>query len=118
MLKDLTRDQLLEMEPGFGLNLLVGEEMGYNLNVPDYSQDISETWNVVAAANRYYDHWLHLKTPCISGEPYQAAFAQHGCETWNHEHTYGATGKSVPEAICKAFLLMIQGRKGNEQARS
>ena len=112
----MTRDEVLAMKPGRELDALVAEKvMGWKVaqvfdlkdtdgtniangitpysigqRVPHYSTDIAAAWEVVGKfeyidVRRFKDHW--------------------GCTVYGQT----VTGKTAPEAICKAALLAVMG---------
>jgi hypothetical protein len=115
----VTRDEILAMEPGEELNLLVGEKvfglkftsfprgkcyyvdgMGWH-TVNDYSTRISDAWEVVERMHR----WGGCNLGCYG--------SRHGKVKWvvvdtiapNGHHK--VTAHTAPEAICKAALLVV-----------
>lgn len=70
--------------------------------VPFYSTSWSDAALVLDELAKTH-HW-RLLSPFLPGEPWFAGLTPHGCTGWNGRPDVEASGKTGPEAICKAAL--------------
>jgi len=116
----MTEEEILAMEAGNKLNLLVCEKVFNNKtfgSVKPYSTDISAAWEVVEYLGGIWDIKIRLRPhpddpPFAEGRPaYQAAVSLADYVEAEGIHINQREGKSpwcwqLPEAICLAALLV------------
>lgn len=106
--KDMTREEILAMDPGRELNIVVAENVfelqGLHLMnefLPDYSGSISAAWEVVEKmrTNKIY---LDIR---VWPDEYQVL--PHQDENNKLIDRWIVKSPSLPESICKAALLSV-----------
>lgn len=113
----MTRDDILAMNPGNALNLLVGKTIfgyteqtvdidgyAYGAGIPEYSTDISAAWDV---ADKFYYVDIRKVNKVDEDRRWKwTAWVSRGDGS-----SRNATADTAAEAICKAALLVEHSQR-------
>lgn len=77
---------------------------------PNYSRDIAAAWLVVRNIEHRGYYWK-IHTPFRQGDPHFAGVTPQGITGWNGRPDFEGSGETMPEAICKAALLVVRAER-------
>lgn len=104
----MTRDEILALKPGSGLDVLVAEKT-LRFPAPAYSSDIRAAWELVDELHER-GMWLSINTltnvihvNADSDRPYLRSVTSRPMRL-----VALSVGESVPHSICLAFLLAME----------
>ena len=110
----MTKNQILAMKPGPGMDLMVTDRVMHRSNVKEYSTYMSATKEIMERLKisviHSEDGWYAVVTDDVI---HSDAIQRY---TYEYKQVYGkhwALADNVPEAICKAALCAVLAKEEN-----